>query len=167
MVDFATVDTLIKNYATPVVGAALLLTGIFLRLLGKGIGYLILGLGILGTIYVVVRQPASAPNTWLPIALLAAGVAASITLALALRTLTAAIAFGFFTVGWFLLLQALPSFFASFPVISSVAGASTWMGFSILTTGGAELLARRVRILRRPPMVPASAATAALRFVRR
>jgi hypothetical protein len=167
MVDFTTLDPLIKNYATPIVGAALLLSGVFLRLLGKGIAYLILGLGIIGTIYVVLRQPASAPNTWLPIALLAAGVAASAALALALRAISAAIAFGFFTVGWFLLLQAFPSFLSSFPVISSVAGASTWMGFSILTTGGAEVLARRVRILRRPPAVPASAAAAALRFVRR
>jgi|SRR6267143_485440 len=166
MVDLATVEALIKNYATPIVGAALILAGIFLRLLGKGVAYFILGVGIAGSLYLVLRGFGSGPNSWLPIVILAAGIAASIALALALRALTVAVEFGLFTVGWYLLLQAIPAFLPVFPALSTVPGASTWMGFSILTTAGSEWAARRVRASRRPGVVP-SATASALRMVRR
>lgn len=59
------------------------------------------------------------------------GIAASVILALAIRALTVAFEFGFFVVGWFLLLQAVPAFVSGFPVLSSVTGASAWMGSSL------------------------------------
>jgi len=166
MVDWPTVEALIRNYATPVVGAGLILAGIFLRLLGKGVAYLILGVGIIGSLYLVLRGFGSGPNSWLPIAILAAGIAASAALALALRALTVAVEFGLFTVGWYLLLQAVPAFVSAFPALSTVTGASMWIGFSILTTAASEWAARRMRISRRPGAVP-GATTAALRMVRR
>ena len=91
--DLSTVEALIKNYATPIAGAALILSGIFLRLLGKGVAYLILGVGILGSLYLVWRGFGTGPTPWLPIAVLAAGIAASVALAFALRTLTVAVEF--------------------------------------------------------------------------
>ncbi len=164
--DLATVEALVKNYATPIVGAALILAGIFLRLVGKGVAYLILGVGIVGSLYLVLRGFGSGPNSWLPVAILAAGIAASIALALALRALTVAVEFGLFTVGWYLLLQAIPAFLSAFPALSTVTGASTWMGFSILTTAASEWAGRRVRVSRRPGVVPGATASA-LRMVRR
>ena len=114
----------------------------------------------------MLRGFGSGPNSWLPIALLAAGIAASAALALALRALTVAVEFGLFTVGWYRLLQAVPAFVSAFPALSTVTGASMWMGFSILTTATSEWAARRMRISRRPGVVP-GATTAALRMVRR
>src|SRR5256885_16900196 len=134
IVDWPTVEALIRNYATPVVGAGLVLAGICLRLLGKGVAYLILGVGILGSLYLVWRGFETGPNPWLPVAVLAAGIAASVALAFALRALTVAVEFGLFTVGWYLFLQAGHALLSPFPLLSSLSGASTWMGFSILTT---------------------------------
>ena len=150
------IDTLILTYGAPVVGAALILAGIFLRLLGKGISYLILGAGIVATAYVTIFPPVTLDLS-LVYAMFAAGIGASVALALALRALTAAIEFGFFTVGWYLLLPAVPGF----PALLAIEGAVplTWMGSSILTTALAELLMRRLRITRRLP-VPAVAAIA-------
>ncbi len=164
--DLSTVEALIKNYATPIAGAALILSGIFLRLLGKGVAYLILGVGILGSLYLVWRGFGSGPNPWLPVAVLAAGIAASVALAFALRALTVAVEFGLFTVGWYLFLQAVPAFLPLFPVLSSVAGASTWMGFSILTTAGSAWAGRKRRISRARGMIPGAVASAA-RLARR
>src|SRR3989475_11487954 len=152
MVDWPTVEALIRNYATPVVGAGLVLAGIFLRLLGKGVAYLILGVGIIGSLALVLRGCGSGPNSWLPIAILAAGIAASAALALALRALTVAVEFGLFTVGWYLLLQAGPSFVAGFSPPSTVPGASLGMGFSILTTATSQGAAGRMPDSR-PPRV--------------
>src|SRR2546430_16703925 len=90
MVDWPTVEALIRNYATPVLGAGLILAGIFLLLLGKGAAYLILGVGIIGSLYLVLRGFGSGPNSRVPIAILAAGIAASDALALALRALPGA-----------------------------------------------------------------------------
>ena len=158
--DLSTMEALIKNYANPIAGVALILSGIFLRLLGKGVAYLILGVGILGSLYLVWRGLGSGPNPWLPVAVLAAGIAASVALALALRALTMAVEFGLFTIGWYLFLQAVPAFLPSFPVLSSVAGASTWMGFSILTTAGSAWAGRKRRISRARGMVPGVVASA-------
>ena len=164
--DLQTVEALIRNYATPIAGAALILSGIFLRLLGKGVAYLILGVGILASLYLVLRGLGSGPNAWLPVAVLAAGIAASVALALALRALAVAVEFGLFTAGWYLFLQAVPAFLPAFPVLSSVAGASTWMGFSIVTTVASEWGARRRRLSRARGMFPGDASSA-LRMVRR
>ena len=158
--DLSTVEAQIKNYATPIAGAALILSGIFLRLLGKGVAYLILGVGILGSLYLVWRGFGTGPNPWLPLAVLAAGIAASVALAFALRALTVAVEFGLFTAGWYLFLQAVPSFLPFFPVLSSVSGASTWMGFSILTTSASEWAGRKRRISRPRGMVPGGVASA-------
>jgi hypothetical protein len=166
IVDLQTIEALFKDYGTPIAGAALILAGIFMRLMGKGFAYLILGLGILGSLYLILRGYGSGPNPWLPVAVLAAGIAASIALALALRALTVAVEFGMFTVGWYLFLQAVPAFYPSFPVLSSVAGASTWMGFSIVTTAASEWAGRKRGIFRTRGVVPGGAASA-VRFVRR
>src|SRR2546430_8438818 len=124
MVDWPTVEALIRNDATPVVAAGLILAGIFLRLLGKGVAYLILGVGISGSLYLVLRGFGSGPSSWLPIAILAAGIAASVALALALRALTVAVEFGLFTVGWCLLLQAGPGLLVAVPAPLAVHGGS-------------------------------------------
>src|SRR5437016_14402489 len=100
-------EALIKNYANPIAGVALILSGIFLRLLGKGVAYLILGVGILGSLYLVWRGFGSGPNPWLPVAVLAAGIAAAVALAFALRALTVAGGFGLFTVGRYAFRQAV------------------------------------------------------------
>src|SRR5256885_16560464 len=154
MVDWPTVEALIRNYATPVVGAGLILAGIFLRLLGKGVAYLILGVGIIGSLYLVLRGFGSGPNSWLPIAILAAGIPASAALALALRALTVAVEFGLFTVGWFLLLQAIPAFLSAFPALSTVTCASMWVGLFILTNTPSQWAPRRMRNSRPPCAVP-------------
>ena len=163
-IDIESLVSLIMGYATPIVGAALILGGIFLRLLGKGISYLILGAGIVSTGYV-----AFVPNTfkpdWLQIGqsdqvvygVFLAGIGASVALALAFRALTAAIEFGFFNVGWYLLLPAVLAF--AQVRLSSVPGASAWMGSAILTTALAEWLMKRPLITRRLP-VPSVAAKA-------
>jgi hypothetical protein len=134
-------------------------------LIGKAAAYLILALGIAGTFYLFLRGFGSGPVSWLPLAFLAAGTAASIALALALRALTVALEFGLFTVGWFLFLQALPAF-APFPSLSSVAGASTWMALSIVTTTGVERIGKRATLSRGGGTVVAGAASA-LRMVKR
>ena len=164
--DLQTVEVLIRNYATPIAGATLILSGIFLRLLGKGVAYLILGVGILGSLYFVLRGLGSSPNAWLPLAVLAAGIAASVALALALRALTVAVEFGLFTVGWYLFLQAVPAFLPAFPALSSVAGASTWMASSILTTVASEWGARKRRLSHARGMIPIDVSST-LRMVRR
>ena len=167
MVDLAWVDSVIRNYATPVVGAALILGGIFLRLLGKGLAYLVLGLGIIATVYIAVRSPGTPIGTWpVPVVFLA-GIAASVVLALAARALTVAIEFGFFVVGWFLLLQAMPSFLSGFPTLSTVPGLSAWMGSSILTTALAEWSMRRLLRSRRLRIAAPAAAARAIRGARR
>lgn len=153
MVDLSSVDTLLRNYATPLVGAALILAGIFLRLLGRGLSYLILGAGILGTLYVGLRELGTNNATWVVGVVFLGGFTASVTLALALRAATFAITFGFFTVGWYLLLQAVPAFLSGFPALSSLPGSSTWIGSSILTSFGARTLMRRLRITRVPAMI--------------
>jgi len=156
------IDTLIQTYGAPAVGAALILAGIFLRLLGKGISYLILGAGIAATAYMTIFPPHTLPLS-LVYGVFAAGIGASVALALALRALTAAIEFGFFTVGWYLLLPAVPGF----PPLSEVPGAPTWMGISILTTALAELLMRRLRITRRFPVPSVAPIASTIRGVRR
>jgi len=153
---FALISDLMRGIAAPVVGAALILAGIFLRLLGKGISYLILGGGIVATAYVTIFPPHPLDLS-LVYAVFAVGIGASVALALALRALTAAIEFGFFTVGWYLLLPAVPGYTALLGITGAVP--LTWMGSSILTTALAELLMRRLRITRRLP-VPAVAAIA-------
>ncbi len=150
MVDTSWIDPLIRQYATPVVGAALILAGVFLRLLGKGVAYLMLGVGIVATVYAVFKDFGRTDTAWFVPAVLLGGVAASVSLALALRALTVAVEFGFFTVGWYLILRALPSFASWFPPLSSIPGLSTWMGTSILTTIAAEGIARRFMSVRRP-----------------
>src|SRR5437879_13747512 len=92
-------EALIKNYANPIAGVALILSGIFLRLLGKGVAYLILGVGILGSLYLVWWGFGSGPNPWLPVAVLAAGIVASVALAFALWGLTVEVVFGLLAVG--------------------------------------------------------------------
>ncbi len=156
------VDLLVGTYATPIVGAALILGGIFLRLLGKGIAYLLLGLGIAGTVYVALRGLGTSTDMWVVGAVFGGGIAASVALALALRALTVAFEFGFFTTGWYLLLRAVPAFGpASAFDISSITGASTWTGLSIGTTVLAELFMRRLRRSHRLP-VPAVAPIASM-----
>src|SRR5439155_27109351 len=115
-VDLSTVEALIKNYATPIAGAALILSGIFLRLMGKGVAYLILGVGILGSQYLVWRGFGSGPTPWLPVAVLAAGIATSVALAFAVRALTVAVEFAPFTVGRERCLQAVPALLPLVPV---------------------------------------------------
>lgn len=160
------VDSLVGTYGATIMGAALILGGIFLRLLGKGIAYLLLGLGIAGTVYVaLVRQEflGLGPSTdmGLVYAVFLGGIATSVALALAVHRLTVAFAFGFFTTGWYLVLQAV------LPSIESIPGASTWVGSSIGTTVLAELFMRRLMRSRRLP-VPAVAPIASMvRGVRR
>ena len=167
MVDYSTVDTLVRNYATPVVGAALILGGIFLRLLGKGLSYLVLGPGIVATVYVGFRAPGTPIGTWSVPAVFLAGIAATVVLALALRALTVAFEFGFFVVGWFLLLQAVPAFVSSFPSLSTIPGLSSWMGSSMLTTALAEWARRRIFRSRRLRVGARAAVASAVRGVRR
>jgi len=162
-VDLSWVDPLIKNYATPVVGAALILAGIFLRLLGKGVSYLVLGLGIAGTLYLILRAIGTTSAPWVVPAVFLAGIAISVTLALAFRALTVALEFGFFTVGWYLLLRALPAFLSSFPSLSTIPGLSAWMGASIITTAIAELTMRWVMRLRRPAVASPRTVLSAVR----
>jgi len=155
------------SYGTPIVGAALILGGIFLRFLGKGLFYLVLAVGIAGTLYVALRGLGTTNDMRLVGAVFLAGFAASATLALALRALTAAIEFGFFTAGWYLLLQAVPAVGPSFASVPPITGASIWLGFSIGTTVLAELLMRRLRRTGRF-LVPAVAPIASsVRGVRR
>jgi len=159
VVEYLDLINAVMGIGAPAVGATLILAGIFLRLLGKGISYLILGAGIGATAYVMII-PGNLPENGLPVeAVFAAGIAASVALALALRALTAAIEFGFFTVGWFLLLQELLPMLGPDFSVTNVPGASAWMGSTILTTALAELLMRRLRITGRLP-VPAVAAMA-------
>lgn len=165
MVDLSWVESLVKDYGTPLVGAALILTGIFLRLLGKTLSYLVLGAGILATLYVGFRAPGTPIGTWPVPTVFLAGIAASVVVALALRALTVALEFGFFVVGWFLLLQAAPTLVPGFPLLSSVTGASAWMGSSILTTAFAEWSMRRILRSRRRGIV-ARAGAAAIRGAR-
>jgi hypothetical protein len=166
MVDFSFVDSLIRNYATPVVGAALILAGVFLRVLGKGISYLVLGLGIIATLYIGLRSPGTPIGTWSVPAVFLAGIAASVVLALALRALTVAFEFGFFVVGWFLLLQAVPAFLSGFPALSTIPGVSAWMGTSILSTVLAEGAMRRLAKSRRLRVAAPAAIAGALRGAR-
>src|SRR3972149_10276377 len=91
------IDTLIVTYGAPVVGAALILAGIFLRLLGKGISYLILGAGIAATAYMTIFPPHTLPLS-LVYGVFAAGIGASVALATALRALTPPPEFALFTV---------------------------------------------------------------------
>ena len=163
MVDVGSVELFVRNYGAPLVGAALILAGIFLRLLGKGIAYLILGAGIVASAYVAIGQLDTGSSLSLVYAVFLAGIGASVALSLALRALTAAIEFGFFTVGWYLLLPAVPGF----PPLSEVPGAPTWMGISILTTALAELLMRRLRITRRFPVPSVAPIASTIRGVRR
>ena len=149
--------SLIGSYGPTIVGAALILAGIFLRLLGKGISYLILGAGIVATAYVAIWKT-DRSSMELVYAVFLTGIGASVALALALRALTVATEFGFFTVGWFLLLPEVPGF-PSLSELSELPGASTWMGLSIGTTVLAEWLMRRPAITRRLP-VPSVAAKA-------
>src|SRR5439155_24348374 len=50
VVDFSYVDLAIRHYASPVVVAELILGGLFIRLMGKGLSYIILGLGLFAMI---------------------------------------------------------------------------------------------------------------------
>lgn len=157
--DIVDIGCLIGSYAPSFVGAALILGGIFLRLLSKGISYLILGAGIVAAAYVAfgpeIPGMTQVTGPWSEYVVFLAIIGASVALALAIRALTAAIEFGFFTVGWHLLLPAVPGFLA----LSEIQGASTWIGSSILTTALAEWLMRRPAITRRLP-VPSVAAKA-------
>lgn len=154
------VESLFETFGTPIVGAALILGGIFLRLLGKGISLLILGVGIAGTVYVALR---GTPNDMGFVgAVFGAGIAASVSLALAFRALTAAIEFGFFTTGWFLLLPAVPGV-----DVSSIAGASTWTALSIGTMLLTEVFMRRLRGNSRLPVPAVAPLASAVRGVRR
>jgi len=166
VVDFSYVDLAIRRYATPVVGAALILGGIFLRLLGKGLSYLVLGLGIFATIYVAFREPGTPIRTWSVPEVFLAGIAASVVLALAFRALTVAFEFGFSVVGWFLVLHAAPAFLSIFPSLSSIPGLSAWMGSSILTTALAEWAMRRLMKSRRLSVVARAVGSSAIRGVR-
>jgi hypothetical protein len=159
VVDYLELFNAVMAIGAPALGATLILAGIFLRLLGKGISYLILGAGIGATAYVMI-VPGNLPQNGLPVeAVFAAGIAASVALALALRALTAAIEFGFFTVGWFLLLQEVLPMLGLDLSVMDVTGVSVWMGSTVVTTVLAELLMKRLRITRRLP-VPAVAAIA-------
>ena len=166
MVDLSWADPLIRNYATPVVGAALILSGIFLRLLGKGVAYLILGLGIAGTLYLILRGTGTPSGTWVVPAIFLAGIAVAVSLALAFRALTVALEFGFFTVGYYLVLRAVPSFVSSFPSIASVPGVSAWIGSTIITTAIVEGTMRRFMRTRRATAASSAAVGAAIRGVR-
>ena len=167
MVDLSWVGPLVRHYATPTVGVTLILAGVFLRLLGKGVAFLVLCVGIVGTIYLVFKEIGTTNSTWLVPAVFLAGIAASVTLALALRALTAALGFGLFTVGWYLIYQAAPSFASWFPSLSSVTGVSTWMGSAILTTGAAALVAKRFGPTRRPAVTSAVRLASGIRGARR
>lgn len=141
-------ETLVESfvvYATPMVGAALILGGIFLRLLGKGAAYLIFGVGIVTTAFVGLYR---APTTEMGLVgfLIGAGIVASVALALAVRTLTIAFEFAFFTIGWYLV---LPVFGLSTRLdVTSATTVAVWMGLSIGTLIVTELFMRRLRRVR-------------------
>ena len=156
------VDSVVDTYGAPIVGATLILGGIFLRLLGKGIAYLILGVGIAGTVYVAIRELGT-NDMRLVGAVFAAGIVASVSLALALRAITVAFEFGFFTTGWYLL---LPTFVPTSGFLPSPTGATTWAGLAIGTTILAELFMRRLRRSGRFPVPAVAAVASTVRGVR-
>jgi len=85
MVDLNSITSVATTYAD-LFGAILIALGVLLGLIRRALGYLIVALGIVGTLWVALSGPGQGQSQTIVYVILAGGVVASVLLAMAVRT---------------------------------------------------------------------------------
>src|SRR2546425_1350556 len=122
MVDLNSLIRVASTYAD-LIGVALIAAGVFLGLIRRALGFLIVGVGIVATLFVATIEQQQGQTELFVWLILGGGVVASVLLALAVRTVLIAAQLLVFLAAWFLLLFGL----YGFPWLSGGQGSSTWL----------------------------------------
>src|SRR5438128_6576687 len=102
MVDLNAITSAAATYAD-LIGAALIAAGVFLGLVRRALGFLIVAVGIVATLFVATIEQQQGQTELFVWLILGGGVAASALLALAVRTVLIAAQLLVFLAAWFLL----------------------------------------------------------------
>ena len=129
MVDLNSLISVASTYAD-LIGVALIAAGVFLGLIRRALGFLIVGVGIVATLFVATIEQQQGQTELFVWLILGGGVVASVLLALAVRTVLIAAQLLVFLAAWFLLLFGL----YGFPWLSGGQGSVTWLALSLAST---------------------------------
>src|SRR2546428_10562559 len=129
MVDLNSLISVASTYAD-LIGVALIAAGVFLGLIRRALGFLIVGVGIVATLFVATIEQQQGQTELFVWLILGGGVVASVLLALAVRTVLIAAQLLVFLAAWFLLLFGL----YGFPWLSGGQGSATWLALSLAST---------------------------------
>src|SRR5437870_12025947 len=106
MVDLNSMIGVASTYAD-LIGVALIAAGVFLGLIRRALGFLIVAVGIVATLFVATIEQQQGQTELFVWVILGGGVAASVLLELAVRTVLIAAQLLVFLAAWFLLLFGL------------------------------------------------------------
>jgi len=129
MVDLNSMIGVASTYAD-LIGAALIAAGVFLGLVRRALGFLIVAVGIVATLFVATIEQQQGQTELFVWLILGGGVAASALLALAVRTVLIAAQLLVFLAAWFLLLFG----WFGFAWLSGGQGSATWLALSLAST---------------------------------
>jgi len=155
MVDLNSITSVATTYAD-LFGAILIALGVLLGLIRRALGYLIVALGIVGTLWVALSGPGQGQSQTIVYVILAGGVVASVLLAMAVRTVLIAAQLLVFLGGWFLLLYG----WSGLAFVTGAQGSLTWLGLSLASTAVSSRF--HTRILATSPATAKLVARAAL-----
>src|SRR5256886_7032270 len=158
IVDLNSITSVATTYAD-LVGAILIALGVLLGLIRRALGYLIVALGIVGTLWVALSGPGQGQSQTIVYVILAGGVVASVLLAIAVRTVLIAAQLLVFLGGWFLLLYG----WSGLAFVTGAQGSLTWLGLSLASTAVSSRF--HTRILATLPATAKLVARAALPLV--
>src|SRR5437899_10103723 len=129
MVDLNAMSGVAATYAD-LIGAALIAAGVLLGLIRRALGFLIVAVGVVATLFVATLEQQQGQTQLLVWLILGGGIVASVLLAFAVRTVLLAAQLLVFLAAWFLLLFGL----YGFPWLSGGQGSVTWLALSLAST---------------------------------
>src|SRR5437879_8986117 len=129
MVDLNAMTSAAATYAD-LIGAALIAAGVLLGLIRRALGFLIVAVGIVATLFVATIEQHQGQTQLFVWLILGGGIVASVLLATAVRTVLLAAQFLVFLAAWFLLLFG----WFGFPWLSGGQGSATWLALSLAST---------------------------------
>jgi len=129
MVDLNAMTSAAATYAD-LIGAALIAAGVLLGLIRRALGFLIVAVGIVATLFVATIEQQQGQTQLFVWLILGGGIVASVLLATAVRTVLLAAQFLVFLAAWFLLLFG----WFGFPWLSGGQGSATWLALSLAST---------------------------------
>src|SRR5437899_8877651 len=139
MVDLNSITSVATTYAD-LFGAILIALGVLVGLIRRALGYLIVALGIVGTLWVALSGPGQGQSQTIVYVILAGGVVASVLLAMAVRTVLIAAQLLVFLGGWLLLLYGWPGL----AFVTGAQGSLTRLGHSLASAAVSSRLRARV-----------------------